>query len=31
MFGMVTTLMVLPTAKDVDAVIQAVASQYTPA
>ena len=31
MFGMVSTLMVLPTAKDVDAVIKAVASQYTPA
>ncbi len=31
MFGMVSTLMTLPTAKDVDAVIQAVAKQYTPA
>jgi hypothetical protein len=31
MFGMVSTLMVLPTAKDVDAVIGAVAKQYTPA
>jgi hypothetical protein len=28
---MVTTLIVLPTAKDVDAVIGAVAKQYTPA
>ncbi len=31
MFGMVNTLIVLPTAKDVDAVVQAVATQYTPA
>jgi FtsP/CotA-like multicopper oxidase with cupredoxin domain len=31
MYGMVSTLMVLPTAKDVDAVIGAVAKQYTPA
>jgi hypothetical protein len=31
MFGMVSTLIVLPTAKDVDAVVQAVATQYTPA
>jgi FtsP/CotA-like multicopper oxidase with cupredoxin domain len=31
MFGMVNTLMVLPTAKDVDAVLAALAKQYTPA
>jgi manganese oxidase len=30
MFGMVATLIVLPTAKDVDAVIAAVAKQYNP-
>ena len=29
MFGMVTTLIVLPTAKDVDAVVAAVAKAYT--
>ena len=31
MFGMVTTLIVVPTPADVDTILKAVADQYTPA